>query len=122
MPTFPTALLAALLAVAASTCARAEELPVLSSHVCRTPSHDEFAYPAPRDGDANAAARRAEDKWAAATQAVIGRCQQGDILALAPRSTAVDMLRYCDFDRPVVQPSPTGETICTFAGGRREPR
>lgn len=121
MPTVPIALLTALLAMAASAGARAENLPVLSSHTCRTPSREEFADRVPRDGNANGA-QPAEDRWNATTQAVIGRCQQGDILVLAARNAAVSRLRYCDFDRPVLQPSPVGETVCTFVGGRREPR
>lgn len=121
MPTFPVTLLAALLAMAASAGACAEDLPVLSSHICRTPSHEEFADRVPRDGNTNAV-QAAEDRWTAATQAVLGRCQHGDILVLAARNAAATMLRFCDFDRPVLQTSPVGETVCTFAGGRREPR
>jgi hypothetical protein len=122
MSTLPIALLAALLAMTATAGARAEDLPVLSSHVCQTPSRDDFADRLPRDGSTSPAAQTAEDKWAAATRAVIGRCQQGDILVLAARNAAVSIPRYCDLDRPVLQLSPAGETICTFAGGRREPR
>lgn len=121
MPTIPTALLVAILALAASAGARAEDLPVLSSHLCRTPSREEFADRVPRDGSANTA-QTAEDRWTAATQAVLNRCQQGDILVLTARNAAANMLRYCDFDRPVLQTAPVGETVCTFAGGRREPR
>ena len=121
MPTVPITLLAVLLVMAASAGARAEALPVLSSHICRTPSREEFADKVPRDNSTNAA-QAAEDRWNAAYEAVIGRWQQGDILVLAARNAAAKMLRYCDFDRPVLQTSPVGETVCTFAGGRRELR
>ncbi len=91
-PTLPIALPAASLAMTASAGARAENLPVLSSHVCRTPSREEFADRVPRDNSTNTA-QAAEDRWSAAYQAVVGRCQQGDILVLAARNAALDMLR-----------------------------
>jgi hypothetical protein len=121
MPATPLALLAAVLVVVAASIARADELPILPSHICQTPSHDEFAFGNTRDGDGQDAAKRA-DQWTAAFQAVIARCQEGDILVLATRNAQANMLRYCDFSRLIVQGSPTGETVCVFAGGKREPR
>lgn len=123
MSTTPTTLLAAMLAAAAATGgARAQDAPVLPSHICQTPGHDEFATRDPRVNDANAAARLADDRWATAYQAVIARCQKGDMLVLTSRTAQESSLRYCDFDRPVVYGSPTNEMICVFMGGRREPR
>ena len=123
MPSTPIALLAAVLTAAAAVgAAHAQETPVLPSHICQTPSRDEFAGNDPRSPDATAAARRADERWTAAYQAVIARCQKGDLLVLTTRDAQANSLRFCDFDRPVVHGSPTGETVCVFAGGRREPR
>ena len=61
-----------------------------------------------------------EERWAHAFQAVMERCQKGDVLLLT-RDARASALRYCDFDRPV-QFLPTGNAICTFAGGVRERR
>lgn len=122
MPTSLLALLAAVLAVATSGTAHAESLATLPSHICQTPSHDEFASASPRNSNANAAVRFADNRWTAAYQGVIARCQKGDVLVLDPRDAQANSLRYCDFDHPVVYRSPMSETICVFAGGRREPR
>jgi len=70
----------------------------------------------------DACRRRADERWTAAYQAVIARCQEGDLLVLAARDVQANSLRFCDFDRPVMHGSRTGETVCVFAGGRREPR
>jgi len=123
MSATPIILLAAILAAAAAAgAARAQNVPVLPSHICQTPSHHEFAIDSPRNGDANAAARLADDRSTAAYQAVIARCQKSDVLVLDPRKAQANSLRYCDFDHPVVYRSPMSETIGVFAGGRREPR
>jgi hypothetical protein len=63
--------------------------------------------------------RRADERWTAAYQAVIARCQKGDLL-LTTRDAQASSLRPCDFNRPVVHGSPTGEMACVFAGGRGE--
>ncbi len=122
MPTSPLTLPAAVLAVAASGTGRAENLAILPSHICQTPSRDELAIASPRNGDANAAARLADGSWSAAYQALIARCQKGDVLVLDPRDAQANSLRYCDFDHPVIYRSPMSDTICVFVGGRREPR
>jgi len=122
MPTSLLTLLAAVLAVATSGMAHAEDLAILPSHICQTPKRDEVAIASPRTSDANAAARLADGSWNAAYEAVIARCRKGDVLVLGPRDAQANSLRYCDFDHPVVYRSPMSETICVYAGGRREPR
>lgn len=117
-----TTLLAALLTAAGAGAAHAQDMPALPSHICQTPSRDEFAGNDPRIPDATVAARRADERWAAAYQAVLARCQKGDLLVLTARDAQANSLRYCDFDRPIMHGPPTGETVCVFAGGRREPR
>lgn len=122
MPTMPIILLAAVLAVAASGTAHAEDLAILPSHVCQPPSHDEFAVGTPRDGDANAAARLADERWTRAFQAAMARCQPGDVLVLPARDGEANIARYCEFDRAIVRQPPPGSTACIFAGGVRDLR
>ena len=118
----PIILLAAVLTVAASGTAHAEDLAILPSHVCQPPGHDEFAVSIPHTGDANAAARLADERWTRAFQAVMARCQPGDVLVLPARDGDANIARYCEFDRAIVRHPPPGTTACIFAGGVREPR
>ena len=106
-----TTLLAVVLAAAATSHANAEGLAVLPSHICQAPLAEEF------DSSRSASGT---DRWAHAFQAVMERCQKGDVLLLT-RDARANALRYCDFDRPV-QFMPTGNVVCTFAGGVRERR
>jgi len=104
-------LLAVVLTAAATSRAKAEGLAVLPSHICQAPLAEEF--------DAARSASSAE-RWSHAFQAVMDRCQKGDVLLLT-RDAQANALRYCDFDRPV-QFLPTGHAVCSFAGGVRERR
>ena len=58
------------------------------------------------------------ERWTRTFLAMMERCQKGDVLQL-PRDAQANALRYCDFDRPV-QFMPTGNVVCTFAGGVRQ--
>ncbi len=98
-------------AAAATSHARAEGLAVLPSRICQAPLAEEFASSRPTIG---------AERWTHAFQAVMERCQKGDMLLLT-RDAQGNALRYCDFDRPV-QFLPTGHAVCSFAGGVRERR
>ncbi len=104
-------LLAVVLTAAATSRAKAEGLAVLPSHICQAPLAEEFDTARPGSG---------AERWMHAFQAMVERCQKGDVLLLT-RDARANALRYCDFDRPV-QFMPTGNVVCTFAGGVRERR
>jgi len=104
-------LLAVVLTAAATSRAKAEGLAVLPSHLCQAPLAEEFDTARPAS-DA--------ERWSHAFQAVMDRCQKGDVLLLT-RDVQANALRYCDFDRPV-QFLPTGHAVCSFAGSVRERR
>jgi len=104
-------LLAVGLAAAATSRARAEGLAVLPSRICQAPLAEEFESSRPTVS---------AERWTHAFQAVMERCQKGDVLLLT-RDARGNALRYCDFDRPV-QFLPTGNAVCVFAGGVRERR
>ncbi len=104
-------LLAVGLTMAATSHAGAEGLAVLPSRICQAPLAEEFKSSLPTVG---------AERWTHAFQAVVERCQKGDVLLLT-RDAQGYALRYCDFDRPV-QFMPTGNAVCVFAGGVRERR
>ena len=104
-------LLAVMLTAGATSHAQAQGLAVLPSRICQAPHAETFDTSRATDG---------AERWATAFQAVMERCQKGDVLLLT-RDAPANVLRYCDFDRPV-QFLPTGNAICTFAGGVRERR
>ena len=104
-------LLAVGLIMAATSHAGAEGLAVLPSHICQAPLAEEFQSSLPT---------ASAERWTHAFQAVMERCQKGDVLLLT-RDAQRNGLRYCDFDRPV-QFLSTGNAVCVFAGGVRERR
>jgi len=60
------------------------------------------------------------ERWTHALQAMVERCQKGDVLLLT-HDAWTNAVRYCDFDGPV-QFMPIGNVVCTFACGVRERR
>lgn len=120
MHPFLTTLFVIALGAAMSGPAHAADLEVLPSRICQEPAYEMFADGGRRRADSTAVSPSAAAQWESALQAVMARCQKGDVLELTHEAQR-NATRFCDLNKPVHFLSPRG-VICTYAGGVREVR